>query len=172
MHSESTSERRRARSRVAVGGFTIYFGLAVALAAFFLSTILLVWMFIGPLADWRELKNPANGGQVYDAQSNTSRTNPFLVQTANGKWKTKCLDPYDDNDQQRVQSIGTTLSALNTLIFIANVVWGIFLARWATRCYTTQALLDLPEEEEEEDASMRAAADEAIDHQAFEHMDV
>ena len=38
-------------STVSTGGFTIYVGLAVALSSFFLGTIILVWLFIGPLGE-------------------------------------------------------------------------------------------------------------------------
>ena len=48
--SHARPSAKREGGRLAFGGFTIYIGLCVALSCFFLSTVILTWLFISPVS--------------------------------------------------------------------------------------------------------------------------
>ena len=113
---DSSSAKRKeaetpsaSRGFTVVGGFSIYIGMGCALGCFFFSTVILIWIFLSPLAMWRHL--PANSeaaartGVVALGTGNAS--NPSLVRTyGGGHWKTQCLDPHDESDEQRRELVG------------------------------------------------------------------
>ena len=143
------SQRREA---LAVEGFTIYIGLSVALSCFFFSTLILIWIFLSPLASWRYL-TPSNASLVGRAAVDG------LVQTSDGRWKTRCLDPTNDDDAAYMVLIGTIVSVLSTLVFLANIITGYRVAVHTMRRYSLPSLLALAEEDEDEPpvGSMRGA---------------
>jgi hypothetical protein len=137
-------------------GFTIYVGLAIALTCFFLSTVILIWVFLSPLSRWRELpRAPTNGGVVRDGLG-MNVTNPSLVTTHEGVWKTRCLDPYNDADEARKEIIGSVLSSVSTLVFLVNVAIGWRSALGTIRRYSLEALLALPDDDHDEIDAGRA----------------
>ena len=100
------------------GGFTIYIGLFVALTCFFLSTIILIWVFLSPLNRWRNIEPPPTnqhsglGPGIVASALGSNETNPHLISTHAGQWKTRCLDPYNDDDEQRKEWTGSVLSSV------------------------------------------------------------
>ena len=141
---------KQPRSSLPLGGLSIYVGLGVAMVCFFFSTVLLIWIFLSPLAAWRHLPatgmaNDRNGMVPTGGGANT--TNSELVRTYEGQWKTKCLDPHDEADERWRVLMGSIISGLATLVFVVNVVFGYWLGVLTIRRYSLEALLELPEEE-------------------------
>ena len=152
------------------GSFTIYRGLAVALSCFFLSTVILVWLFIGPLARWKQLDAPPNAGLVdvpAAGGASVQAPNPDILQSVGGQWKGRCLNPYNDDDETLMIAIGSTISGLNTLIFLACIVYGFKLSRQMMSKYKTEALLALPEDEDEDEDSGATAQNYEWHHDSF-----
>jgi len=141
----------KAKESVAIGGFTIYVGLGIALSCFFISTVLLIWIFLSPLASWRHVGVGANfTGSLtsVDGTGSEGTGSSALILTRDGKWKTRCLDPVNDADAEYMQIIGTLISTLSTSVFLFNVFTGYRLARRTMVCYTLPALLSLPDEDD------------------------
>ena len=138
------------RSSLPLGGLSIYVGLGVAMVCFFFSTVLLIWIFLSPLAGWKQLPESstasANNGMVPMADG-TNATNGELVHTYEGQWKTKCLDPHDEADQRWRVLMGSIISGIATFVFVANVIFGYWLGVLTMRRYSLESLLELPEEE-------------------------
>ena len=146
--------------RLAFGGFTIYIGLGIALACFFCSTVILVWIFLSPLARWRQYEPGASDGVTAAAMQgggsssggvNASSTNPHLVRTYNGMVKSRCLDPYNDGDESLKDVTGMIISLVVTFIFASNVFVGWRVASRTVHRYDLESLLELPDTEDDED---------------------
>jgi len=140
------TRRAKASQTLAIGGFTIYIGLAVALSCFFLSTIILIWIFLSPLASWRNVSvDHSHNASLYAARENSR-----LVESTRGQWKTRCLDPENDDDAQYMVYVGTAISSASTLVFIGNVLLGYRVASRTMSRYTLPALLALGDDDEPE----------------------
>jgi hypothetical protein len=124
------------KSNVLSFGFTIYMGLAVALSSFFVSVVVLVWIFLGPLVAWHHVS-------VANASLSGANENPFLMQTQDGEWKTRCLDPTNNDDVAYMQMVGTAISSCSTAVFIIYAIIGSRLARQTHHRYSLSSLLAL-----------------------------
>ena len=150
--SESALSTPR-RAGFALGGFSIYLGMAVALSTFFASVVILIWLFLSPLADWRHMPTTSTAA-VRNGLVNTgglgaaaNSSNPALVQSYGGQWKARCLDPYDDADAQHRATTGIVLSTVCSVVFALNVLLGWRIGHAAIERYSLASLLELPEEE-------------------------
>ena len=158
----AASLKKEANDRnMAIGGFTIYMGLAIALTCFFASTIIVILIFVSPLASWRRLDESA-----YPANNTLpDATQEYIVQMRDGRAKTRCLDPYDPADESSMLLFSWVISTVSTSIFITNVVIGVRTAARVSRCYKLEALLSLPDEEEhkhEPDEDFEAAEEHQV----------
>lgn len=136
---QQVAQPERAKNQKSNGlsfGFTIYMGLAVALSSFFVSVVVLVWIFLGPLVAWHHVS-------VANASLTSADENPFLMQTQDGKWKTRCLDPTNNEDVAYMQMVGTAISSCSTVVFIIYAFIGSRLARQTHHRYSLSSLLAL-----------------------------
>jgi hypothetical protein len=136
---QQVAQPERAKNRKSNGlsfGFTIYMGLAVALSSFFVSVVVLVWIFLGPLVAWHHVS-------VANASLSGADENPFLMQTQDGEWKTRCLDPTNNDDVAYMQMVGTAISSCSTAVFIIYAIIGSRLARQTHHRYSLSSLLAL-----------------------------
>jgi hypothetical protein len=136
---QQVAQPERAKNRKSNGlsfGFTIYMGLAVALSSFFVSVVVLVWIFLGPLVAWHHVS-------VANASLSGANENPFLMQTQDGEWKTRCLDPTNNDDVAYMQMVGTAISSCSTAVFIIYAIIGSRLARQTHHRYSLSSLLAL-----------------------------
>ena len=151
-----------------VGGFSIYIGMGIALGCFFLSTVILIWIFLSPLAMWRHLPADSEAairsGIIASGTGNVS--NPSLVRTyGGGQYKAQCLDPHSESDEQRRELVGLVLCSVSTLVFLINVLVGFKIGRQTMERYSLDSLLMLPEEELElMDVASGDVASQVLEH--------
>jgi len=152
--SRRASTRRRTvtrtANRVASGGFTIYLGFAIALSCFFASTILLLLLFLSPLAEWRTVGDPRGVPGAAGANgSQTEELGEHLVQTYSGLVKTRCLDPANAEDAAHMTRAMYVVSLMCTFTFVCSIVVGVRTAQGVLQRYTLESLLALPDLDEE-----------------------
>ena len=139
-------------SGLPLGGMSIYVGMGVALTCFFFATIILIWIFLSPLAAWRHMPSGSRATALdglVPSGGGANSTNSHLIRTHGGAWRARCLDPHDDRDQHTRFWMGSLLSGVTTLVFLANVVFGYWLGRATMKRYSLGSLLELPDEEME-----------------------
>lgn len=166
--SDSFKKKTKAQLRkeindrsTAIGGFTIYMGLGIALACFFASTIIVILIFVSPLASWRTLDTDASSFN----NTNFLRQD-HVFETSDNRIKTRCLDPYDPADERHMLILSSIISIASTIIFCTNVVIGVRTALACSRCFELESLLSLQDEEQDVDETTveRQQFEDEIEH--------
>ena len=105
----------------------IYCMFVVALVAFFISAILIVWLFIG-VNNW------------VDAPSNSVVDNETVILTDGGNTKIRCLDSRLDSDAAHQYSFGRLVALTNTVVFIVAIFLGCAFALHVARQFDEDRL--------------------------------
>ena len=138
---------RPAHSKVAAeteqlsNGFTIYRGLVIALSCFFLSTVILIWIFLAPLGRWGR-------ATLAFAAANGSSSSSLAGAAAAAA---VCLDPTRPEDVAHGNAVGTAVSAIATLNVGAQVLIGWRVAAATARRYSLASLLALHDDDDDDD---------------------
>ena len=106
----------------------IYSMFVIALLSFFLSAIIIVWLFIG-VPNW----------VIVDAPRDQVDNNTVIL-TSGNHTKVRCLDVYSDEDDKRQIDYGTLVAGTNTVVFGFSIVMGLAFAYHITRQFDDENL--------------------------------
>lgn len=111
-----------------------------AIFSFFLATVLAIWLFFGT-NNWVNV----SGEDAYIMQpkgrigENATAPNPYMIYTTEqpqargGRFKVQCSDPYNEDQSEYYDFVGTSVAILASLFFLL-----CFLAFVLTRCYVAR----------------------------------
>ena len=121
----------------------------LALFSFFAGAILSIWIFLGT-NNWVEFtKGHGPGGTVdgiVQEPPNGTAWNPYLIYTDRGKYYMMCANPYDQEESQRLDQLGTDLAfAVTGIFFFCSIVF-VLTRKYVEKMYRPESLMELGNE--------------------------